>query len=272
MAVYAIGDLQGCRDALARLLDRIDFDATSDRLWFTGDLVNRGPQSLESLRFVKQLGEAAVAVLGNHDLHLLAVAAGHQELGPSDTLDTILSAPDRTELIDWLRRQPLVHHDARLGYTMVHAGLAPQWTVEDALGLAGEVEARLAAPDWTDFVARMYGNRPARWTSDLANTDRLRVIVNYLTRLRFCMPDGTMDFDHKGPPGSQPAPLAPWFETPDRRSAGQRIVFGHWSALGAGANQSLFSLDSGCVWGGCLTALRLDGDGGRFSVNCKKKS
>ncbi|HET6655783.1 MAG TPA: symmetrical bis(5'-nucleosyl)-tetraphosphatase [Gammaproteobacteria bacterium] len=268
MSVYAIGDIQGCYDALGRLLDRIRFDPQADRLWFTGDMVNRGPRSLETLRFVKSLGGAAVTVLGNHDLHLLAVAAGCQRARPSDTLDAILAAPDRDELLNWLRRRPLAHYDAAYGYLMVHAGLAPQWTPNDALALAAEVEARLAAPDWTAFLIGMYGNAPARWDPELTGIDRLRAIVNYLTRLRFCTPDGTMDFDHKGPPGTQPAPLVPWFAVPARNSAGDRIVCGHWSAVGAGRSHNVYLLDSGCAWGGALTALQLDGEERWFKVEC----
>lgn len=268
MSVYAIGDIQGCYDALARLLDHINFEPQTDRLWFTGDLVNRGPQSLETLRFVKDLGDAAITGLGNHDLHLLAVAAGCQPARPSDTLDAVLAAPDRRELLDWLRHRPLAHYDAACGYIMVHAGLAPQWTRYGTMALASEVEARLAAPDWTSFMNNMYGNEPARWNADLTGADRLRVIVNYLTRVRFCTPDGTMDFSHKGPPGRQPVPLVPWFAVPERKSANDRIVCGHWSALGAVSRHNVFSLDSGCVWGGALTALRLDGDGGWFEVDC----
>ncbi|HET6725743.1 MAG TPA: symmetrical bis(5'-nucleosyl)-tetraphosphatase [Gammaproteobacteria bacterium] len=271
-STYAIGDIQGCHDALLRLLDRIEFDPASDRLWFTGDLVNRGPRSLETLRFVAELGDAAVTVLGNHDLHLLAVAAGAQQPRDSDTLNDILGAPDFDALIDWLRHLPLAHHDPRLGYTLVHAGLAPQWSVTDALSLAAEVEAQLAGPEWTGFMAEMYGNEPARWDDRLTGADRLRVIVNYLTRMRFCAPDGTLDFAHKGPPGSQPVSLLPWFDAPDRKSVNDRIVCGHWSALGAIESHNVISIDSGCVWGGDLTALKLDasGDSDWYSVNCKE--
>lgn len=270
MSTYAIGDIQGCHDALLRLLDRIGFDPADDRLWFTGDLVNRGPQSLDTLRFVAALGDAAITVLGNHDLHLLALAAGTQRQRNGDTLDDILAAPDFAALIDWLRHRPLAHHDSRLDYTLVHAGLAPQWTVADAIALAAEVETCLASPDWIGFMAQMYGNEPSRWDNNLTGADRLRVIVNYLTRMRFCSPDGTLDFAHKGPAGSQPAPLVPWFAAPDRQSAGERIVFGHWSALGAVRQHNVFPLDSGCVWGGGLTALRLD-DGDWFTVGCQQK-
>lgn len=268
MGIYAIGDVQGCYDALARLLERIKFDPADDKLWFTGDLVNRGPQSLEVLRCVKRLGDAAITVLGNHDLHLLAVAAGRQPARPSDTLDAVLAAPERDELLDWLRRRPLVHHDPRLGYTLVHAGFAPQWTLEQARALAAEVEARLAQPDFAEFAGNMYGNEPARWDPALAGDERLRVIVNYLTRVRFCTADGTLDLDSKGPPGTQPEGFLPWFAVPGRRTAAAHVVFGHWSALGAVSGHNVYPLDSGCVWGGGLTALRLDEDGGWFTVGC----
>jgi bis(5'-nucleosyl)-tetraphosphatase (symmetrical) len=270
MAVYAIGDVQGCHDSLIRLLERIGFNRRTDTLWLTGDLVNRGPCSLETLRLVKSLGRAAITVLGNHDLHLLAVAAGCQSAQPGDTLNAILTAPDRAELIDWLRRQPLVRHDARLGWTLVHAGLAPQWTIEDALSLADEVERRLASSNWTTFLANMYGNTPARWDRGLRGDDRLRVIVNYMTRLRFCTPDGRMDFAHKGPPGTQPAPFVPWFEAPRRQNADGRIVFGHWAALGIVSKNNVLAVDSGCVWGGSLTAFRLDKDSAPLSVKCNE--
>jgi bis(5'-nucleosyl)-tetraphosphatase (symmetrical) len=268
MAIYAIGDVQGCYDALNRLLERIKFDPADDRLWFTGDLVNRGPQSLETLRFVRRLDGAAVCVLGNHDLHLLAVATGKQAAKPGDSIDSVLAAPDCDELVEWLRRQPLAHHDPDLGYALVHAGVAPQWTLADTLALAAEVEAQLSAPDWTAFMAEMYGSKPARWDDALTGTDRLRAIVNFLTRLRFCTADGTMDFTHKGPPGTQPAGYLPWFAVPERKTADDHIVFGHWSALGAVSGHNVYALDSGCVWGGGLTALRLDEDGGWVTVGC----
>lgn len=272
MGTYAIGDLQGCYDALIQLLDRINFDSAGDILWFTGDLVNRGERSLDTLKFVRSLGDAAVTVLGNHDLHLLAVAAGRASARPGDTLDAILDAPDRDELLDWLRRRPLAHHDDELGYTMVHAGVAPQWTLAQTLALAAEVSARLAQPDWHEFMGTMYGNEPDRWSPALQGDARLRLIVNYLTRTRFCAPDGRLDFDHKGPPGTQPAPYLPWFVVPGRKTAAAHIVFGHWSALGAVSGHNVYPLDSGCVWGGGLTALRLDEDGGWITIGCQPGS
>lgn len=262
MAVYAVGDVQGCLDALRGLLGRLGFDPGRDRLWLTGDLVNRGPRSLETLRFVRGLGEAAVSVLGNHDLHLLAVAAGAAPARPGDTLDAVLSAPDRDELLEWLRHRPLLHRDTALGWTLVHAGLPPQWDPDEAAARAREAEAVLRGPGWRAFLGTMYGDEPARWDPGLEGTDRLRFVVNALTRLRYCTRDGALALRHKGPPGSQPAGLVPWYDAPARRSAGARIVFGHWSTLGAltgGTGRAdAVCLDGGCVWGGRLLALRLD--------------
>ena len=262
MAVYAVGDVQGELDALRRLLARLGFDPTRDRLWLTGDLVNRGPDSLGVLRAVRDLGEAAVTVLGNHDLHLLAVAAGAAPARAGDTFADVLDAPDAAELLEWLRARPLLHRDAALGWTLVHAGLAPQWDVAEAAARAREVEAALRGPRWRELLAGMYGDGPARWDPALAGTERLRFIVNCLTRLRYCAPDGTLGLRHKGPPGTQPAPYLPWYEVPGRRSAGERIVFGHWSTLGGLAGGTgradAVCLDAGCVWGGRLLALRLD--------------
>lgn len=268
MTTYAIGDLQGCCDPLRRLLDQLHFDPAQDRLLLTGDLVNRGPQSLEALRFVRSLGASAVTVLGNHDLHLLAVAAG---ANPSrhDTLDAVLAAPDRTELLHWLSQQPLVYRDVASQVLLVHAGLLPQWSAPQAEALAREAEAVLRGPQAPAFYAQMYGNTPDRWDDGLQGLERLRLIVNVFTRLRYCRADGAMDFRHKGGPGSQPPELLPWFAVPGRRSAGTRIVFGHWSTLGQVAwdQGRIHGLDTGCVWGGCLTALRLE-DGRRFQCAC----
>lgn len=270
MATFAIGDVQGCHDELQRLLERIAFDPAEDRLWFTGDLVNRGPRSLAALRFVKSLGERAVCVLGNHDLHLLAVAAGTTERRRNDTLDEVLDAPDRDELLDWLRRQPLLHHDATLGYTLVHAGLAPQWDLAEAQACARELEKVLRSETATEFFRHMYGNEPRRWSADLEGADRLRFIVNCFTRLRYCNAAGDLDLKAKGAPGSQPAGYLPWYAVPGRKSAGLHILFGHWSTLGEVEGHEVYNLDTGCVWGGRLTALRLDGDdsGGWYSVDC----
>ncbi len=275
MAVYAVGDLQGCLDPLRRLLDRLGFDPARDRLWLTGDLVNRGPSSLETLRFVRGLGEAAVCVLGNHDLHLLAVAAGAAPGRPEDTLDAVLEAPDREALLAWLRARALLHHDAALGWTLVHAGLPPQWDLAEAAERAREAEAALRGPGWRALLAAMYGDEPARWDPALAGHARLRFIVNALTRLRYCTADGALALRHKGPPGSQPEGCLPWYAVPGRRSAGTRIVFGHWSTLGALAGgtgrDDVVCLDGGCVWGGRLLALRLDAEDARpLSVGCTR--
>ncbi len=259
MAVYAIGDIQGCYDELRAALDAVRFDPARDRLWFVGDLVNRGPQSLEVLRFVHGLGEAAIVVLGNHDLHLLALAAGHGLPGGKDNLDEVLAAPDRDELIHWLRHRPLLHHDAALDFTLIHAGLAPQWTLAQARALAGEVEAVLRSEAHAGFFAAMYGNRPECWDEGLGGMDRLRFITNCLTRLRFVTADGRLLLNEKGPPGSPETPDAlPWFDHPRRASRGKRIVCGHWSTLGYVARHAVWAIDTGCLWGGQLALLRLD--------------
>lgn len=268
MAIYAIGDLQGCLDPLKRLLDRLGFDPAEDRLWFTGDLVNRGPASLATLRFVYALGERAVTVLGNHDLHLLASAwAGSRAPRKRDTFEDVLAAPDRDELLEWLRRRPLLHHDPAAGFTMVHAGLPPQWSLDEARAAAAELESVLASERCVDFLEEMYGNHPDRWTAELQGMDRLRYIVNVFTRLRYVRPDGSLDFDQNGPPESAGPDLIPWFRFPGRRTEGLSMVFGHWSTLGNVTHAGAFGLDSGCVWGGRLTALRLD-DAVRTCVDC----
>ena len=270
MAVFAVGDLQGCYDELMQLLERIRFDPAEDHLWFTGDLVNRGPKSLETLRYVRDLGKHAVCVLGNHDLHLLAVASGMAQLRSSDTLDAVLAAPDRDELLHWLRHLPLLHHDAALGYTLVHAGLPPQWDLDTAQACARELEAVLRGDDYAGFFKQMYGNEPRRWSAGLTGVERLRFIVNCYTRMRYCDADGALDLKAKGAPGSQPAGLMPWYETPGRRNRDLHILFGHWSTVGEIRDRKVHALDTGCVWGGRLTALRLDGDGsgGWYCVDC----
>ncbi|MGA9851368.1 MAG: symmetrical bis(5'-nucleosyl)-tetraphosphatase [Gammaproteobacteria bacterium] len=270
MAIFAIGDIQGCHDELRRLLDRITFNPAEDTLWLTGDLVNRGPKSLDVLRFVKNLGERAICVLGNHDLHLLALAAGQDKHKTADTLDAVLTAPDRDELLNWLRHRPLLHHDATLGYTLIHAGLPPQWDLETATACARELESALRGDDYREFFAHMYGNQPTRWSSELKGMERLRFIVNCFTRLRYCTADGILDLASKGVPGTQPAGFIPWFEVPGRTSAKLHVLFGHWSTLGDVKGHNVYPLDTGCVWGGRLTALRLDGDdsGGWYCVDC----
>jgi bis(5'-nucleosyl)-tetraphosphatase (symmetrical) len=260
MAVYAIGDIQGCFDELQALLDRIGFNPGADRLWFAGDLVNRGPKSLETLRFISGLGDVAVSVLGNHDLHLLAAAHGHPIDHDDHTLDAILVAPDRDELIDWLRHQPLLHHDGQLGFTMLHAGLPPQWDLELASSCAREVEAVLQGDRTADFIDHMYGNKPKRWSEDLAGWDRLRFIVNCLTRMRFCNRDGKLEFKCKGAPGRQRKGYYPWFDIPWRASRDMNIVFGHWSTLRTCDAPGIYPIDTACLWGGSLTALRIDSE------------
>jgi len=269
MATYAIGDLQGCHREFEALLARIAFEPARDRLWLVGDLVNRGPQSAAVLRRVMALGECVVTVLGNHDLHLLACAcvAGVKPRR-RDTLDDILAAPDRDAMLAWLRRQPLLHHDAALGYTLVHAGLPPQWDLDTALACAGEVEQALQGDDFGDFLAHMYGDEPARWDATLRGQARLRFITNCLTRIRYCTADGGIDLKDKGDAGTGSG-LTPWFKMPSRASHELRIVFGHWSTLRLPASQwpqlRVYPLDTGAVWGGELTAMRLE-DGAVFQV------
>jgi bis(5'-nucleosyl)-tetraphosphatase (symmetrical) len=262
MAVYAIGDVQGCLHPLEQLLERLRFDAARDRLWFVGDLVNRGPQSLETLRRVRSLGDAAVVVLGNHDLHLLAIARGGSGWKSTDGgLRPIMDAPDREPLLDWLQSRPLMHRDAALGTSLLHAGLPPQWTRATAEGCAREVERRLQGERVGELFAHMYGNEPALWRDELDGWERLRFTINAFTRLRVCdAHDGRMLLKFKGRPETAPQGATPWFRVPWRRSAGERLVFGHWSALGYVAEQGVLGLDTGCVWGGALTAQQIDVD------------
>lgn len=266
MATYAIGDIQGCFDSFQRLLDACGFDPARDRLWLVGDLVNRGPKSLETLRFVKSLGSSAITVLGNHDLYLLMVAEGGTEFRTrGDTLQEILDAPDCAELLEWLRQQPLCHIEG--DYCLVHAGLLPQWSAARARELAGEVEAALQGLGYREFILNLWGSKPTAWSDDLTGKKRLRVIVNAMTRMRFCSPDGHMEFKSKGELGSGPEGYLPWFEISDRRSAASILVTGHWSALGLRITANLLALDSGCLWGGHLTAVRLE-DRRVFQVDC----
>jgi len=262
MATYAIGDVQGCFDELQALLARIAFDARHDRLWFVGDLVNRGPKSLEVLRFVRDLGTCAISVLGNHDLHLVCVFERHEKPRKGDTFHPVLDAPDARELVDWLRTRPMMHVEC--GYAMVHAGLLPQWTIATASALAKEVERALAAPNYGDFLAHLYGSAPETWDEALTGWDRLRVLVNAMTRMRFCTTDGRMNVRAKG--REAPAGYLPWFEALPAR-AEPTIVCGHWSTLGLKLTERLAALDSGCVWGGALSALRLD-DRALMQLDC----
>ncbi|MCW8901016.1 MAG: symmetrical bis(5'-nucleosyl)-tetraphosphatase [Gammaproteobacteria bacterium] len=268
MATYAIGDLQGCYDSLLRLLDKLKFDSAQDTLWFAGDLVNRGPDSLSTLRFAKSLGDNAVTVLGNHDLHLLAIAAKHKKTHDVGLKD-ILHADDAAELLDWLRMQPLLHHDKELNFTMVHAGIYPEWDLKTAQQSAHELESVLRSENYLDFIFHMYGNLPGKWDDNLQSWDRLRFICNSFTRMRYCEKDSTLNFHSHGAPGTHPENTLPWFELPSRKMTDERIIFGHWSTLGKINKKNVYALDTGCVWGGELTALRIDCEEALYiSVDC----
>lgn len=265
MALYLIGDIQGCDDALERLLSHIGFSPSRDTLYCLGDLVNRGPNNVGVLQRLMQLGHSAQCLLGNHDLHLLSVAHGVRALHPQDTTQDILQHPQRNILLDWLRHQHMALHAH--GVLMVHAGVLPSWTLAQTLALAHEVEQALRAKDWVDFLPTMYGGPPHIWRDDLAHPTRLRVILNALTRLRFCSAQGEMDFNVKESAEHAPNGLMPWFEVPQRQTAGQLIAFGHWSTLKDTGRSDVVCLDDGCVWGGCLTAMNLD-TRERLSVTC----
>jgi len=271
MAFYLIGDLQGCNEPLGRLLDTLDFSPSRDTLYLLGDLVNRGPDSLGVLRRLMALGDAARCLLGNHDLHLLAIAHGVRKPNRSDTLDNILRATDRGALLDWLRQRPMALQAH--GWLMVHAGVLPSWDAVQTVALAGEVEAVLRGPDWIAFLQGMYGDRPDHWHEDLAGAERLRAIVNALTRLRFCSSKGQMEFVTKNAAAAAPPGFMPWFDIPGRRTVGTPVAFGHWSTLRQAPRADVLALDTGCVWGGCLTAARLLDDQGaveRISVDCQQ--
>lgn len=259
MATYAIGDVQGCHDPLRRLLDKLKFDPGRDRLWFCGDLVNRGGQSLEVLRLVRSLDAVSTVVLGNHDLSLLTIAerkeADQRKVNPD--LQRVLFADDREPLVSWLRHRPMMHVDPVLGYALVHAGLAPKWTIALAQKRAREVETRLRGKNHRKLMRQMYGNKPAAWSPKLEGMDRLRAIINVMTRLRYCDVRGRIAFDEKGPPGTQTPGLYPWFEVPGQVRRELRIVTGHWSTLGLLIGMGVYGIDTGCVWGGKLTALEL---------------
>ncbi len=271
MAQYAIGDLQGCYDPFRRLLDKISFDPGKDKLWLTGDLVNRGPKSRKTLKFVKSLGAAAITVLGNHDLHLLTLA--HDVKFTKTRFDAfwkILGNEDCEDLLDWLRVQPLAHYDNKLNTLMVHAGIPPQWTVKKTLKRAAEVEAVLGGEDYDAFLEVLYGDQPDKWSGSLSGADRLRFIVNALTRMRMIDRAGRIDFTHTGPMTTAASGLTPWFAVPAARWQGTRIVFGHWSALGLIVNQELIAIDTGCVWGRQLTAVKLTGRPKITAVQCPR--
>ena len=259
MATYAVGDIQGCLEPLQALLHHIDFNPKKDRLWVAGDLINRGPESLKTLRFLYHLRDSVQIVLGNHDLHLLAVAAGYRKSSSSDTLEAILQAPDRDCLLEWLRQQPLVHHDAKLGYTMVHAGIPPQWSIKKALKYSKEVEKVLRGKKITTFLANMYGNQPDHWNEKLKGYERWRLITNYFTRMRFCDSKGKIELNTKAGIHSAPPGFLPWYSHHNRKTYDDKIIFGHWAALEGNADHhNVFAIDTGCVWGGELTIMRLE--------------
>lgn len=269
MTIYAIGDIHGCYDELQALLELIEFSPTKDQLWFTGDLVNRGNQSLQVLRFIKNL-KNAVVILGNHDIHLLELAGGNAF--KNHTVHDVLNASDCAELMDWLRHRPLLYHAPNLNYVIAHAGVYPLWNLAQAKRYAQEVEAALQSPNYQKILKNLYGNHPNQWKEDLTGWERLRFIANAFTRMRFCTEDGQLDFEHTGKIGSQPAGYLPWFQAPNRTLEDTPIIFGHWAAIEGKVNEpTIFALDTGCVWGRHLTALRL-GDNQRFSVRSKTKN
>lgn len=261
MAVYAVGDIQGCYQEFRALLRSMHFRDDCDTLWLTGDLVSRGHDSLSTLRYVSAMGPSAITVLGNHDLHLLALAAGLREREKAaKDLRQVLKARDCDSLTDWLRRRPLIHHDENLGYTLVHAGLSPVWTLETAIKQTGKVERALAGDKVNKVLKNMYGNKPAQWSEKLGKTQRWRYTINACTRMRFCYGDGSLELSQNGPPEAVSGELKPWFEL-QRPHQGLRIIFGHWSALGLVLRPDLIGLDSGCVWGRALTGVRLEPEG-----------
>ncbi|MBZ4202784.1 MAG: symmetrical bis(5'-nucleosyl)-tetraphosphatase [Methylovulum sp.] len=266
MSIYAIGDIQGCFDELQLLLDKIQFNPQEDCIWFAGDLVNRGPKSLETLRFVKNLGTSAITVLGNHDMHLLAAASATKTSTKKDSLTPILEAPDRDELIHWLRHQPLFYTNN--DFCMIHAGLPPQWDFKTTQRMALLVENVLQGPNYELLLQQMYGNKPNQWTPNLKGTAKLRFIINCFTRMRYCDASGRLDFNNTGPIGTQPEELMPWFTLPNRKSANMKIIFGHWSTLGYYEGSNCYAIDTGCLWGGQLTALKLSTPIQRISIDC----
>ncbi|MCH7742666.1 MAG: symmetrical bis(5'-nucleosyl)-tetraphosphatase [Proteobacteria bacterium] len=256
MSTYVLGDIQGCFNELERLLNIVDYDASVDRLWFVGDLVNRGTKNLETLEFIMSQDQAVV-VLGNHDLHFLGIAAGCHDPVAKDTVSDLLASPRLPEIIDWLRRQPLIHHDRESGMTMVHAGIPPMWDLSTSQERANEVESVLQSEDYRSFLQDMYGNQPDQWQDELVGADRLRIITNYFTRMRFCTASGKLELEHKG--RERPAGFSPWFELLRPSGKEMRILFGHWAALGGMTNSdSAIALDTGCVWGRTLTAFRIE--------------
>ena len=269
MATYAVGDLQGCLKPLQCLLKQVAFDPAKDRLWLVGDLINRGPQSLDTLRFLYSLRESLVCVLGNHDLHLLAVGQNIERLKKADTLREILEAPDCGELLEWVRQQKLMHYDEQRDIALVHAGIPPQWSLRKALKCAAEVEDALHDDNrFAPYLDGMYGNEPVKWDNDLKGAARLRVITNYFTRMRFCTSDGKLDLKGKEGIDTAPPGYAPWFAHKERKTKGLKIIFGHWAALEGQCNEpGLFALDTGCVWGGAMTLMNVD-TGERLQCKC----
>ena len=263
MSTYAIGDLQGCYAELLELLDAINFDESNDRLWFVGDLINRGPRSLECIEFVKALGDKAITVLGNHELHLLAVANQTRKPHKKDTLNEILSAPNATELLYWVRHRPLLVNDTDLNFTLLHAGVPPQWSMAQTIELAKETETLLQSDGASDFFDQMYGDHPDKWSDSLTGYDRHRFIINSFTRARYVTKSGKLNMSEKGAPGTQDASLVPWYANPKRKTRNDRIIFGHWSTVTLGSDAdfniyNVYPLDTGCLWGGELTAMRLE--------------
>ena len=268
MATFAVGDIQGCYEPFAKLLDKIKFDDKKDKLWLTGDLVNRGPDSLKVLRFVKQLGSCAISVLGNHDLSLLALNAGAIKPSPKDTFDSVLKAKDREELIHWLKSLPILHYQQEKNTVLVHAGVYPLWTLNQAIKLAKELEHVLRSPQCDDFLNHMFGATPDRWDDNLSGFDRLRFITNAFTRMRFYSPEGRLPIAVKLPPNQAPPGTMPWFSCPNPAWEGTKIIFGHWAALeGKCEVPGINALDTGCVWGKSLTAMSLE-TGQRFHIDC----
>lgn len=269
MATYAIGDIQGCYDDLLRLIDKLSFDSTQDKLWFCGDIINRGPKSLETIRFIKSLGDSAITVLGNHDLHFLAVNYISNRPSKHDTFADILSADDRYELAFWLRHQKIFHYDPKLNTSMVHAGIPIQWSIADACSYASEMEIILQSEDPHNFFKNMYGNQPREWHKSLTDWDRYRFITNVFTRMRFCDERGRPDFKFKGDIGTQPAHLTAWFMHPKRKTVNDDIIFGHWSTLSNTQHPHIYPIDTGCLWSGSLTALKIGNDyKERIEIDC----
>ena len=268
MATYAVGDIQGCLLPLQQLLASVNFDPQKDKLWLVGDLINRGPHSLETLRFIYAMRDSVITVLGNHDLHLLAVAHGQRKPSRSDTLSEILAADDSVEMLQWLRRQPLLYSDKELGFTLVHAGIPPNWNLKQAHQYAREVETVLRSKHYESFLAKMYGNEPNIWSDQLQGVARWRMITNYFTRMRLCNSEGELELTYKGGLNGGPAQYAPWFMHPDRKTSDQKIIFGHWAALeGHAPADNVYPLDTGCVWGGKMTMMRLE-DEQLFQSQC----